>query len=148
MRTVKNKTARLLCWICFLVGIDLVSKVIARKLGVGFVNTGISWGLAQNIPLWFNLLVSVFLNGVLFWALYRDYDSNMTEYTLMMILSGGLGNTVSRVMWGGVWDWISIWKFPSFNFADMLISIGTALFVFSYLVNDWGNNKSTENGGS
>ncbi len=148
MRTVKNKTTRVLFWICFLVGVDLVSKLIARKSGVGFVNTGISWGLAQDIPLWLNLSIGVLLNGVLFWFLFRNYDDTGMEYSLMMILSGGLGNTISRGVWGGVWDWISVWKFPSFNFADMLISIGTALFVFSYFGHESGNNKSTEDGGS
>lgn len=51
------------------------------------------------------------------------------------MLVGGISNIIDRVVFGGVIDFINIAIFPSFNFADIYISIGVLMAMFKYLLN-------------
>ncbi|MCX7870164.1 MAG: signal peptidase II [bacterium] len=54
------------------------------------------------------------------------------NFSVLLILSGTIGNLIDRLKYSKVVDWISIWNFPVFNFADSYISIGVAIFIYSY----------------
>ena len=52
--------------------------------------------------------------------------------SLSVLLGGGIGNLIDRVIWGGVTDYIRLLfiRFPVFNFADICITVSVAvLFV-------------------
>lgn len=51
---------------------------------------------------------------------------------LILIISGGIGNTIDRIFRGFVIDYVDIvfWKFPCFNLADILIVVGSFLLAF------------------
>ena len=51
----------------------------------------------------------------------------------VFIFSGAIGNLMDRLIHGKVIDFISIYVFPVFNFADIWISIGMIVFIFSIL---------------
>ncbi len=51
----------------------------------------------------------------------------------VFIFSGAIGNLIDRLIHGKVIDFISIYVFPVFNFADIWISIGMIVFIFSIL---------------
>ncbi|MEG1621591.1 MAG: signal peptidase II, partial [Oscillospiraceae bacterium] len=53
-------------------------------------------------------------------------------FSSSLIIGGGIGNLIDRVLYGYVVDFIDIgplFSFPVFNFADSCIVVGTALFV-------------------
>ncbi|MBP1918584.1 signal peptidase II [Youngiibacter multivorans] len=57
-----------------------------------------------------------------------------------MIVAGAVGNLVDRVRQGYVvdfieWHWKTSYYFPSFNVADMFITVGTALLII-YILKD------------
>ena len=57
--------------------------------------------------------------------------------TSVMIISGGLGNLIDRIMRGYVVDFICVEfiDFPVFNFADILVTCG-AFMLIAYLLLD------------
>jgi signal peptidase II len=53
---------------------------------------------------------------------------------LGVILGGALGNLIDRLRYdGAVLDFIGIWKWPSFNVADMAVVFGTLWLAFLLL---------------
>lgn len=101
-------------------------------------NTGIAFGLFSQ----YTLLTYVFSILVLFWLIYQlnKIQKNTFEfYSLLLILSGALGNLSERG-WnlvndndGKITDFIELLFIPSFNFADVYISIGIFFLILSEL---------------
>jgi signal peptidase II len=57
-------------------------------------------------------------------------------WSVALILAGGIGNLIDRIIHGYVVDFLSFWSFPVFNFADCCVVIGTFLLLFHMLRND------------
>lgn len=55
-----------------------------------------------------------------------------------LILAGGLGNLIDRMIMGYVTDFIDIWKWPVFNIADIAITCGCMLMIIFVLREDGG----------
>ncbi|MGC8733865.1 MAG: signal peptidase II [bacterium] len=55
------------------------------------------------------------------------------NFSILLIISGTLGNLIDRLRYSKVVDWISILNFPIFNLADSYISIGVIIFIYSYI---------------
>lgn len=55
--------------------------------------------------------------------------------TVMMIIAGGIGNLIDRILYGYVVDFISFpfLRFPIFNVADVFVSVGGFILVI-YLI--------------
>jgi signal peptidase II len=125
--------------------LDLSVKALAREwltphnpvalmpglnLNLGF-NTGVAFGLfADRAALTFTLmvLVQVGLITVLIVMLFRT--TGVARYYYAAIVSGALGNLVDRLTSGAVTDYIDVyagtWHWPTFNLADIFISLGVA----------------------
>lgn len=65
-------------------------------------------------------------------------DAFVGKLSICMMLTGGLSNAFDRIVRGYVIDflYIDLINFPVFNFADILITVGAALFVVSVLFFD------------
>lgn len=103
----------------FLLVLDLITKHWAYSAGVAELNTGISFGLGLGLSWW---LVQIVVLCVL--AFLWQHTSQKARGPLMLILSGGLGNVLSRVVWGGVVDWLPLPWSGKNNIADWCIAIG------------------------
>ena len=115
-------------------------------------NTGIAFSffdeggeLGRWILVFLVLLVCLYLVNVLISEELRKYET----LALLMILSGGLGNLIDRVVWGHVIDFIHFYymnySFYIFNFADTFISIGVMIYILDLLMvklNSDGNKAS------
>jgi len=51
-----------------------------------------------------------------------------------LVLAGGLGNWVDRLVYGGVVDYIDLGWWPSFNLGDMLIVMGVFFWLKQELI--------------
>ena len=56
--------------------------------------------------------------------------------SLTLVLAGGLGNLIDRALYGAVVDYIELtfMTFPVFNFADVCVTVGAALFALFTLL--------------
>ena len=94
-------------------------------------NRGSAFGMFQNQK-FFILLVSFVFLAVLLFLLFKLPEGkkyNWLHFVIVVIIAGGIGNMIDRVRFDYVVDYIYIKciNFPIFNFADILITIGTIL---------------------
>ena len=129
--------------------LDLFTKFLIRKNNVqeyevieGILtidltyNTGIAFGLLSEYTV-FTYVLSIF---VFIWLVIQIKDieeQNFEMFSLVLILSGAVGNLGERG-WnlisgndGKVTDFVELLFIPSFNLADSYISVGIVLLLYS-----------------
>ena len=100
-------------------------------------NPGAAFGLhvGEHSRWVFMTLTAVAL--VVLWGLYRNTPPQQTlrALALGLVVGGAIGNLVNRIwMPAGVVDWIDVgtraWRWPTFNVADIGVSIGAAMLAW------------------
>lgn len=132
-----------------LASLDLFTKFLIRENNVqeyeifdGILtidltyNTGIAFGLLSEYTV-FTYVLSIF---VFIWLVIQIKDieeQNLELFSLVLILSGAVGNLGERG-WnlifgndGKVTDFVELLFIPSFNLADSYISVGIVLLLYS-----------------
>ena len=99
-------------------------------------NTGIAFGLLSDYTI-FTYILSII---VFIWLVIQIKDikeTNLELFSLVLILSGAIGNLGERG-WnlitgndGKVTDFVELLFIPSFNLADTFISVGIVLLLYS-----------------
>lgn len=112
-----------------LVFLDQVAKLVAVKYFIYICNSLGVFGLAMGgIPVYLGVLLlvsySIFLEK-------RKY----ALVGLACIFAGGFSNIIDRLLFGCVRDFIRILNFPTFNLADVFITIGVILVIFGLFKN-------------
>ena len=111
--------------------VDVIEGVVTFRLTY---NPGGAFGLGQSIP-WFFLVASVAI-AVMIVYLARNVDDPRWLIPLGVVLGGGIGNLIDRVVrspGGRVVDFIDLQVWPLFNVADSAIVVGVAtLFLLSF----------------
>jgi len=133
----------------FLASLDLFTKFLIRENNIqeyeifdGILtidltyNTGIAFGLLSEYTV-FTYVLSIF---VFIWLVIQIKDieeQNFEMFSLVLILSGAVGNLGERG-WnlisgndGKVTDFVELLFIPSFNLADSYISVGIVLLLYS-----------------
>ena len=138
----------------FLSSLDLFSKFLIRENNIqenvifdGILtidltyNTGIAFGLLSDYTI-FTYILSIFVFGWLVIQIKDIEEQNLELISLVLILSGAVGNLGERG-WnlitgndGKVTDFIELLFIPSFNLADSFISIGIVLLLYSEIKNN------------
>lgn len=106
-------------------------------------NCGGAWGLlhgaSESLRRPFFLLVTIGAIGFIV-HLYRGLEKGQTlmKWALPLVLGGAIGNLVDRVRLGYVVDFIHAhWRlrahWPTFNVADIAITVGIGLMVIEYI---------------
>lgn len=149
---LKNLNFKIL-FITTLVILDIGTKFYIRKFNVQEVelingiltidltyNTGIAFGFLSNhteVTYIFSLFIFIWLIN----QFRSSTNTNLELYGLLLIISGAIGNLSERG-WnlltnnnGKVTDFIEFLFIPSFNFADMYISLGIVIILFLELKN-------------
>ena len=143
--------------ICFIVLIDQISKnyiyqnqvqykdnlvpVIEGILNFTYVeNTGIAFGIFSD----FDGLKVVFIVVPILITLYlfsllnnKEFQNTFSHISLLLIISGAIGNIIDRIIRGSVIDFIQldIDIFPYiFNIADSSVTIGLLLLLYSSII--------------
>ena len=153
--TLKKIIIVLIFIFCF-VGCDQSSKQMAKYLLAnstsvsylsGFIrleyveNSGAVFGLGSGLPSslrFIILLISISIILFLFVqsVVIKKKQIRLKEISLVILLSGGIGNLLDRIFnEGKVIDFIIVGTAnihtAVFNFADIFITVGTLLFIFS-----------------
>ena len=138
----------------FLSSLDLFTKFLIRENNIqenvifeGILtidltyNTGIAFGLLSDYTI-FTYVFSMFVFGWLVIQIKNIEEQNLELFSLVLILSGAVGNLGERG-WnlitgndGKVTDFIELLFIPSFNLADSFISIGIVLLFYSEIKNN------------
>ena len=97
-------------------------------------NTGASFGLFKS---WMGLVMGVTVVAIIAIVvlLFRYKKHSFFSYsTSALLIAGGIGNLIDRVVHGFVVDFIHVMFFDYiFNFADCCITVGAVLFVIHVL---------------
>ena len=107
-------------------------------------NTGTIFGLFENSNIIF-LILAITLCIIL--AIYmRKYveKKSQKEKVFLLILAGGVGNIIDRIVRGFVVDFISLKWVGIFNFSDAYIVIGIFLLIFLEW-KEWKRKKDLKN---
>jgi len=116
--------------IAVLVSADFLSKGFFSAYPGPFCNARGPWGI--DIP---NRIMIVF--GVMFVSvtfLFRLHTRfPRFRSASLLIVAGGLGNLLDRLVFGCVRDFPFIGWFPAFNGADLLLTLGGALVAYFML---------------
>ena len=74
---------------------------------------------------------------VLAWYLFRRCRGRLLrQITMLLLVSGGIGNLIDRVLNGRVVDYINLlfMHFAVFNFADICVTVGVVLLLLCILL--------------
>lgn len=96
-------------------------------------NIGVAFSLNKdNLK---NIIISAFIIIFIIRYLFaqKKFLNTITLTCLDMVIAGGISNLVDRIFRGGVVDFIKIFDFPIFNFADIMVVLGWILFAIYIL---------------
>lgn len=83
---------------------------------------------------WFFLILTAVISVVLFFWLKKS-ESKIESLALSMVLGGAIGNFIDRLLFGHVIDFLDVYykthHWPAFNVADMAISGGVMLLIYT-----------------
>lgn len=136
------KTVHVTIW---LVIIDQFTKRLALDLpdgGLSIIKNFFSLKYSENFGIAFSIpvpKVALILGTIALLILLTYFffkELNLKKYiaqaAIALIWAGGFGNLIDRIFRGYVVDFISIWKWPIFNIADIYILGGVLLLITFY----------------
>ncbi len=98
-------------------------------------NTGAAFGSFKDHRWVFLIASSVALIAFLFFLFFKTPKHILGRISLALLLGGGVGNMIDRIMLGYVVDFVDfrLINFAIFNFADACVTVGTVL-LFIYVI--------------
>lgn len=133
------------------IALDQISKVLVLKflyeeqvellpgvLNFTYVeNRGMAFGLLSEHR-WVFMVLSVVGIGLVAFYLFRYGKTTLGRVALALVVGGGIGNMIDRVVLGFVVDFIDFCLFDFwvwvFNIADAAVCVGAALFVLDMIL--------------
>mgnify|MGYP000002213910 FL=1 len=95
------------------------------------LNQGMAFSLLSGKQLFLIAATSAALLLVAYALFFRSRGKYLQQAALILVLGGGIGNLIDRVLNGEVVDYINLlfMRFAVFNFADICVCVGVALWV-------------------
>ena len=95
------------------------------------LNQGMAFSLLSGKQLFLIIATSIALILVAYGLFFRSRGRYLQQAALLLILAGGIGNLIDRVLNGEVVDYINLlfMQFAVFNFADICVCVGVGLWV-------------------
>lgn len=131
-------------------GWDVPLKVITPFMDfVAIWNTGISYGLFPQGETGRWVLVAVKIAAAIGFAVWLARTPRRLEaFGLGLLIGGALGNAVDRVVYGGVFDFISLhagdFRWYVFNVADIAVVVGVVILLYDALFARASNSPPSE----
>jgi signal peptidase II len=121
------------------------NPVIKNILSITYsTNTGGAFSILSKCPAFFIIisillmtLAIVYLRLILAFPLYY-------QFSLGLILGGAAGNLADRLRFGSVIDFIDFSFWPTFNVADIAISVGVGIMVLNLIIYRDKENSTKE----
>mgnify|MGYP004483090749 FL=1 len=95
------------------------------------LNQGMAFSLLSGRQLFLIVATSAALLLVAYELFFRSRGKLLQRIAFILVLGGGIGNLIDRVLNGEVVDYINLlfMNFAVFNFADICVCVGVALWV-------------------
>ncbi|WP_255883502.1 MULTISPECIES: signal peptidase II [unclassified Ruminococcus] len=105
--------------------------VIEGLLNFTYVeNKGMAFGMLANQRWIFIALTSVVILALIVAVLKLKNQSNLFYISAALLIGGGIGNMIDRILYGYVVDYIQLSFFPPVcNFADYCVTAGVIIFL-------------------
>lgn len=101
-------------------------------------NTGAAWGIFSDRT--DALSVVTVIACIVILLLLLEAKGKLFSLSLVMVISGAIGNLIDRMTTGMVTDFLKFYifgyEFPNFNVADICITVGCVLLAISVLISD------------
>ena len=111
---------------------DFLSLSHVHNYGAAFSFLADQSGWQRYFLSGFSLVASV---AIIIWMRRIDAGRLLKLFALSILLAGAIGNLIDRLLLGFVIDFIDLhyqgFYWPVFNVADVLISLGVVLLIFS-----------------
>ncbi|MCQ2460845.1 MAG: signal peptidase II [Clostridia bacterium] len=139
-----------LVMVALLVGLDQLIKVLVIAnvkpvAAVPFIdgiiqfryveNTGAAFSILSEKTWLLSIITGVMILIGLLYLFLGKADNKLQYVSIVLVISGGLGNLIDRIFRGFVVDFIEylFMEYAVFNFADILVTVGAVLLVVSVL---------------
>ena len=110
-------------------------------------NDGAAFSILKGKRVFF-IIMTIAVVCLIVYYLLKNKVYWVEKYSLLLIISGAVGNLIDRIMYGYVIDFLDFiifgYDFPVFNIADSFITIGAIGLIISILF----LNKEGENAGN
>ncbi|MCD7727909.1 MAG: signal peptidase II [Ruminococcus sp.] len=109
-------------------------------------NSGAAWSILEG-KTYFLIAVALAAIIIAFYFIIRGkIKSSVGIISLIMIISGGIGNLIDRIRLGEVIDFIKteFISFPVFNFADICVVVGAIIFCLWVIISDIKERRKKE----
>lgn len=110
-------------------------------------NDGAAFSILKGKRVFF-IIMTIIVVFLIVYYLLKNKVYWVEKYSLLLIISGAVGNLIDRIMYGYVIDFLDFiifgYDFPVFNIADSFITIGAIGLIISILF----LNKEGENAGN
>lgn len=122
-------------------------SVIDNLLSFTYVeNNGVAFGSFAGNRWIFVVLTAALIAAILIYMFKKKPLSKLFYASVALIIGGGIGNLIDRIMYGYVVDYISLSFFPPVcNFADYCITAGTVLLMVYVLFFTGTSKKDLKN---
>lgn len=143
--------------IAALLAADFSTKLLAQKYflknpveilrGILSFRYQLNPNIAFSIPLPNQLMIALTPAALLLFAFFIlkacDTKRLITQIALCLIIAGGIGNFINRILYGAVVDFIDFSFWPNFNLADAYLTCAAFLIILFYgkITTSYGKTK-------
>ena len=107
---------------------------------VNWKNTGAAFGILPSLGDFIAILAVVVAIAIVYYFPRVPREDWTLRLAMGLTFGGALGNLIDRLTIGWVTDYMSIWRFPVFNVADLCITLG----VIVLLLGVWSQERNKD----
>ena len=107
-------------------------------------NTGVAFSLGADLAPWLVIAATAAIVLGMTWYAVSTAPATpaLSRAGAAMVLGGGVGNLVDRLDGRGVVDYLHSGWFPTFNLADVFVTVGVGLYVLGTLLGSREQHKA------
>lgn len=108
------------------------------------LNQGMAFSLLSGKQLFLIIATSAALILIAYMLFFRSRGKLLQQTAMILVLGGGIGNLIDRVLNGEVVDYINLlfMRFAVFNFADICVCVGVAFWVLVIFLEESSASQS------
>jgi len=112
-------------------------------------NRGAAFGMLSNHRWIFMILSVLGIGAMIVWLAWEKPKSYWTRTAISLVVGGGIGNMIDRLLLGYVIDFIDcrFIDFYVFNIADSCVCVGCAMFVIGAFWEEFKSAKAKKEAG-